>query len=146
MANKSIKFEIATPERVVFKENIFQVTVPTTTGDITILPEHMPLVSVLKSGVIEVKKNEEEVAVMSVSGGFIEIMKDKIVILADTAERAEEIDEKRVEEARKRAEDAKKKARSEDTVEFTEIAAKLEKELARARAVTRWRKLKGNGR
>ncbi len=146
MANKTIKFEIATPERVVLKQDILQVTVPTTSGDITILPEHMPLVSVLKPGVIEVKQTDDQIEIMSVSGGFIEVMKDKIVILADTAERAEEIDEQRVEEARERAEDAKKKVRMEDQVDFTEIAAKLEKELARVRAVTRWRRLRGSGK
>ena len=142
MAKKTIQFEIATPERVVLKEEIIQVTIPTTSGDITVLPEHMPIVSVLKPGVIETKNQKEEIEIMSVSGGFVEVMKDRIVILADTAERAEEIDEKRVEEARKRAEETKKKIRMEDKVEFTEIAVKLEKELARLRAVDKWRKLK----
>ena len=144
MATHNIKFEIVTPERVVLREEILQITVPTTSGEITILPDHIPLVSVLKPGVIEVKKADGKIEVMSVSGGFIEVLHDKIVILADTAERAEEIDEARVEEARLRAEELKKTTKNADDVQFANIAAQLEKELARMRAVSRWRKLKGD--
>lgn len=144
MASHNIKFEIVTPERVVLREEVLQVTVPTTSGEITILADHIPLVSVLRPGVIEVKKINGKIEVMSVSGGFIEVLHDKIVILADTAERAEEIDEARVEEARMRAEELKKTAKNEDDVQFANIAAQLEKELARMRAVNRWRKLKGD--
>jgi len=144
MATHNIKFEIVTPERVVLREEILQITVPTTSGEITILPDHIPLVSVLKPGVIEVKKTDGKIEVMSVSGGFIEVLHDKIVILADTAERAEEIDEARVEEARLRAEELKKTTKNADDVQFANIAAQLEKELARMRAVSRWRKLKGD--
>lgn len=142
MSQKTIKFEIVTPERVVLKQEALQVTVPTTSGEITILPDHIPLVSVLRSGVIEVKRADNIVEIMSVSGGFIEVLKDKIVILADTAERAEELDEKRIKEARTRAEEIKKNAKAADDVDFTAVAAKLEKELARMHAVDRWRRLK----
>ena len=144
MSLKTIKFEIVTPERVVLREEILQISVPTTSGEITILPDHIPLVSVLRPGVIEVKGADNKINIMSVSGGFIEVLHDKIVILADTAERAEDIDEKRVEEARARAEELKKTAKNEDDVQFTNIAAQMEKELARLRAVSRWRKLKGD--
>jgi F-type H+-transporting ATPase subunit epsilon len=142
MAAKTIKFEIVTPERVVLKREVFQVTVPTTTGEITILPDHIPLVSVLQPGVIEVKRTDGISEIMSVSGGFIEVLADKVVILADTAERAEEIDEERIKTAQKRAEDLKQNAKSLDDVEFADVTAKLEKELARVRAVSRWRRLK----
>jgi len=143
MSQKTIKFEIVTPERVVLRQEILQITVPTTSGEITILPDHIPLVSVLQPGVIELKRSDNIVEIMSVSGGFIEVMKDKIVILADTAERAEELDEARIQEAHNRAEELKKTAKNRDDVEFTEIAAKLEKELARLRAVNKWRRLRG---
>jgi len=140
---KTIKFEIVTPERTVLKQEILQITVPTMSGEITVLPDHIPLVSILKPGVIEVKTADNNLEIMSVSGGFIEVMKDKIVILADSAERAEEIDEKKVEEARLRAEEAKKNAKSVDDVEFARISAQIEKELARLNAVNKWRRLKG---
>ena len=145
MANKTIQFEIVTPERVVLKQEILQATVPTASGEITILPDHIPLVSILEPGVIEVKRADNVIEIMAVSGGFIEVMKDKIVILADTAERAEELDEAQIEAARQKAEELKKNAKSQDDVEFTDIAARLEKELARLHAVNRWRKLKGDG-
>ncbi len=141
MIPKTIKFEIVTPERVVLKEEITQITVPTKCGEITVLPGHIPLVAPLVAGVIETKKTNGEVEIMSVSGGFIEVLRDKVVILADTAERAEEIDIARAEEGIKRAEEAKKEIRSFDKVRFTNINASLAKELARTKAVKRWKKI-----
>lgn len=146
MSHKTIQFELVTPERVVLREEIRQITLPTTSGEVTILPEHIPLVSILKPGVLEVRRPDDSLEIMSVSGGFLEVMKDKIVILADTAERAAELDEQRVEEARQRAEEAKKTAINIDDVEFARIAARLEKELARTHALNRWRKIKGGNR
>ena len=124
---KIIKFEIATPERVVLKEEITQVSVPTVEGEITVLPGHLPLVSILKPGVLELKKVDASTEIISVSGGFIEVLHDKIIILADTAERAEEIDIAWAEEARKRAEESIKNSRNIDSVEFAHLSAMLEK-------------------
>ncbi|MFA5130914.1 MAG: ATP synthase F1 subunit epsilon [Patescibacteria group bacterium] len=142
MSQKTIKFEIVTPERTVMKTEALQVTVPTTSGEITILPDHIPLVSILAPGVIEVKRNDNVIEIMAVSGGFIEVLKDKIVILADSAERAEELDEERIKEAQQKAIDLKNTAKAIDDVEFADVSARLEKELARMRAVNKWRRLK----
>lgn len=139
---KRIKFEIATPERVVLKEEILQVTVPTQEGEITVLPKHSPLVSVLKPGVLELKKLDGEIEIISVSGGFVEVLLNKVIILADTAERAEEIDIERAEEARKRAEESLKDMRSVDASQFAQLAAQIEKELARVRSAKKWRSLR----
>ncbi|MEI7451671.1 MAG: ATP synthase F1 subunit epsilon [Candidatus Falkowbacteria bacterium] len=139
--NKTIKFEIVTPERTVLKEQVLQVTVPTADGEITVLPHHIPLVSILRPGVIEVKNEAGEMEIIACSGGFIEVAHDKIVILADTAERAIELDEARIEEARAKAEELKKN-KDVDAVKFAEASAMIEKQLARTRAVRRWRKLK----
>jgi F-type H+-transporting ATPase subunit epsilon len=139
----TIKFEIVTPERVVLKEEIIQVTVPTRQGEITVLANHIPLVANLLPGVIEIKKINGDMDIISVSGGFIEVLKDKVVILADTAERAEEIDVDRAEEARQRAENLKKNATRYDREEFTRVSANIAKELARTRAVNRWKKIRG---
>jgi len=140
--NKYIKFEIVTPERVVLKEEITQITLPTKMGEITVLPNHIPLVASLLPGVIHVKKKNGEEEVMSVSGGFLEVLKDKVVILADTAERAEELDFKRAEEAHRRAAELKEKARKGENINFVEVNAAIERELARTKAVKRWRKIK----
>jgi len=142
MSDKFIKFEIVTPERVVLKEEITQITLPTKAGEITVLPDHIPLVSSLVPGVIHVKRRNGEDEIISISGGFLEVLKDKVVILADTAERAEELDMRRAEEAHRRAAELKEKARRGEDVNFAEVNAAIERELARTKAVKRWRKIK----
>ena len=142
MSQKFIKFEIVTPERIVLKEQVTQVTAPTRQGEITVLPGHIPLVASLQPGVIEIVKSDGTQDIMSVSGGFIEVLKDKVVILADTAERAEEIDIDTVEEARRQAEKTKTEMRHFDRERFTNISAQISKELARTKAVKRWKKIK----
>lgn len=143
MAKKTIKFEIVTPEKSVLKREVISVTIMTTSGEITVLADHIPLVTVLKPGVLEMKDEDGEIEIMSLSGGFMEVMRDKIVVLADTAERASELDENRIEEARLRAENRKKEITNVDQVQFTNISAQLDKELARSKALNRWRRLKG---
>jgi F-type H+-transporting ATPase subunit epsilon len=140
--DKIIKFEIVTPEKTVLKEDIIEVTIPTEEGELTILPHHAPLVALLKPGVLVLKKADGSQDVAFIAGGFLEVLRNKIVVLADTAERAENIDEAKVEEAKARAEKAMKETRHEDAEEFARIAASLEHELAKTRAVSRWRNLR----
>lgn len=110
-------------------------------GEITILPSHVPLVALLKPGVIEAVLEDGQHELMAVSGGLIEVMSGKVVVLADTAERAAELDEERIALARSRAESLKEQAEHIDDVEFARLSAALETELARERALKRWRKL-----
>jgi len=142
MSNNLINFEIVTPEKTVLKEKAKRVTLPTREGELTILPHHIPLVSIIKAGVIEIENEKGEIEVMSISGGFIEVLKAKVVILADTAERALEIDETRAEEAKTRAEELKKQLTTADMHRFTELNTAIAKELARSKAVRRWKKVK----
>jgi F-type H+-transporting ATPase subunit epsilon len=142
MPDKLIKFEIVTPERTVLKEDILQISVTTKNGEITVLPNHLPLVATLAPGVIEIRKPGNEIEVMSISGGFIEVLKDKIVVLADTAERAEEIDIIRAEVAHKKAVELMKQERQIDHLSFARTNALIEKELARTKAVKKWKKMK----
>jgi F-type H+-transporting ATPase subunit epsilon len=137
-----IKFEITTPERVVLKEEVKQVTVPTREGEITILPGHIPLVSILDPGVIEVLGQNDNHHIFSLSGGFIEVLRDKVVILADTAERAEEIDIEEVERAMNEARETLNNLRREDKERFANINAGISREMARSKAVKRWKKIK----
>ncbi len=125
-----IKFKIVTPERTVYETEIDQVTLPTQEGEITVLPEHIPLIAVLAPGELVIKQNGKEVA-MAVSGGIVEVRKNELVILADTAERAEEIDIKRAEEAKKRAERLKDEKIRTDESQYATAAAIFEKNLAR---------------
>ncbi|MDO8674075.1 MAG: F0F1 ATP synthase subunit epsilon, partial [Dehalococcoidia bacterium] len=101
MAN--LKFEIVTAERVVYTDEVSMVIAPGVEGELGILPHHTPLLTMLKPGEVRLKKGSEEVSLF-VSGGFLEVMPDKVVILADTAERADEIDVARANESRRRAE------------------------------------------
>lgn len=142
MSKKIIKFEIVTPEKVILSEQITQVVVPTKAGEITVLAGHLPLVSSLESGVIIAKKEDGSDVIMAVSGGFCEVTKEKVVILADTAERADELDEERIKEARVLAEKSKEDVKHMDAERFANISAKLQKELARERALKKWRNIK----
>lgn len=132
MAQLNIKFKIVTPERTVFEEEIDQATLPTTAGQITILPNHRSYIASLEPGEIVLKKNDKE-SFMAISGGFIEFHKNELIVLADTAERAEEIDLKRAEEGRKRAEELKEQAISMDDEEYARVAAAIQKESVRIR-------------
>ena len=133
-----INFEITTPERIVYTDEVDEVILPTPQGEIGILPHHIPLVSILSAGEIRIKK-ADEIIQMATSGGFIEVKPNKVVALADTAERAEEIDEARAEEARIRAQGLLKEKRV-DAKEFATLTAKIEKELARLKVAKRRRR------
>ncbi|MEK7158908.1 MAG: F0F1 ATP synthase subunit epsilon [Patescibacteria group bacterium] len=126
-----INFKIATPERVVFKDEVDSITLPTQSGEITILPNHLPLISVLKPGDIVIKKGNDTFDI-AVSGGFIEVLSTKVVVLADTAERSEEIDVARAEAAVKRAQTLREEKLT-DSREFAKVAALIEKELVRVK-------------
>ena len=97
-----IKFEIVTAERVVYSDEVDVVVAPGIQGQLGILPHHAPLMTTLQPGELLVRKGAEEQSIF-VSGGFLEVRGDKVVVLADTAERAEEIDIARAEAAKRRA-------------------------------------------
>ena len=90
---RTLLCEIVTPERIIYTNEVEMVVAPTIDGEIGILPLHMPLVSVLRPGEIRVKwNNEKDVEWFAVSGGYIQIHEDKVIILADDAEIASKID------------------------------------------------------
>lgn len=99
-----IRLEIVTAERVVFSEEVESVVAPGIEGQLGILPHHAPLMTTLQTGDLRVRKNGEEFS-MAISGGFFEVRPDRIIVLADVAERAEEIDLARAEKAKQRAQE-----------------------------------------
>jgi F-type H+-transporting ATPase subunit epsilon len=139
-----IKFKIVTPERTVVEEEIYQATLPVEGGEVTILPEHIPYIGALSAGEIILRKTVggEEIN-LATSGGFIEFHENTMVILADTAERAEEIDLARAEEARKRAEDLKNEQIHMGEEEYARTAALVEKEMARVRVARKHHSRRG---
>ncbi len=129
MAKLSV--EIITGERVVYQQNdVDMVVAPGLEGTLGILPSHAPLVSLLSQGELRVKKGGGEESLV-VFGGFIEIVDDKVIILADSADRVDEIDLARATEARQNAEDALKNR--EGVVNLEEAEASLRRAAIRER-------------
>lgn len=134
MINEMIKLEIVTPEKRVLDESVDAVTIPTEKGEIGILPNHAPLISTLKSGILSytIKGTTER---MVISGGFVEVGTGKISVLADIAETADEVN---VETARAEKEAAEKTlgAWSGTDEEFEAEKEKLEQAQARLQLVS----------
>jgi len=127
-----LRLKIVTPERLVLEEEAYSVTLPAESGEITILPDHVPYIGSLRPGEIFFRREANaEPERLAVSGGFTEFHGNVLSVLADTAERAEEIDIERAEEAKKRAEELKSERHLLDDEEYARVAASLEKEFAR---------------
>lgn len=120
--------EIVTPERVVYSDDVDQLNAPTLDGRVGILPRHEALLTILDAGEMTIIKNGETTP-YAISGGFMEVHSSRVTILADTIERADEIDEARAAASRKRAEDilASRQSLENDA----EIEASLKKALVR---------------
>lgn len=128
---QNLELEITTPEREVIRTRVAQVSIPTTEGEITVLPGHVPLIAPLNSGELRAVDADGKDVLMAVSGGFVTVRPDgRLVILADTAERAEELDVAAIEEAVARAE-AALAAKTDDAERFADATAGLARELAR---------------
>ena len=138
-----LTLQIVTPERIVFsEEGVDSVTLPGSEGELTVLPEHAPLMTALHPGVLYFRKGGEEIDV-ALSGGFLEVRDDKVTVLADTAERSDEIDAARAEEARERA--AARLATREGEMDIARAMAALERAQARLRVLERRRRRPGTG-
>lgn len=137
-----LKFEIVTAERIVYSDDVDIVVAPGIEGQLGILPGHAPLMTMLQPGELLARKSGEEVA-MFVSGGFLEVMGDRVTVLADVAERADEIDVERAEAARCRAEDRIKACSTE--VDLTRAEAALRRSLVRLKIAERRRKKPRSG-
>jgi F-type H+-transporting ATPase subunit epsilon len=132
--------EIVTAERQVYNEtDVDMVVAPGSEGVLGIMPRHAPLLTMLKPGSLRVKKSGTEQE-MAVSGGFLQVNADRVLILADHAERAEEIDAAAAEEARRRAEQALTEAqRSGSTVQVQAAREMLHASLVRLNVARRRR-------
>jgi len=120
--------EIVTAERVVLEDEVDQVNAPTRDGRVGILPRHESLLTILQPGELTIIKDGVRTP-FAISGGFMEVLSNRVTILADTVERADEIDEVRAEEARRLAEERKGMAQSERDMQIAEL--QLRKEMAR---------------
>lgn len=137
-----LTYSIVTPERIVQEGEADSVSVMTSLGEITILPQHVPLVALMKAGEMRIKNGKEDMLLVT-STGLVEVRSgSKVVVLADSAERSEELEIAAIEAAKKRAEEALTEARNRNDVSAADAAAHLERELARYRVAIK----KGKGR
>jgi len=133
--------DIVTAERLVLsEEGVDEVVAPGIEGELTVLPMHAPLLTMIKPGVMRIKRGNDETD-MAITGGFLEVRDDRVTILADAAERAEEIDVARAEEARRRAE--QQLERRETDVDLARVSAELQKALVRLKVAERRRRRTG---
>jgi F-type H+-transporting ATPase subunit epsilon len=133
----TFKLEIVTAERMVFSEEVSALIAWGIEGQLGILPHHAPLMTMLQPGDLMIRKDKEE-EYLVISGGFLEVRPDKVIILADACERAEEIDLARAEEAKKRAQETMKAAPL--TAQAASAEAALRRSLARLKVAERKRR------
>ncbi len=138
----SLKLDIVTAEHIVYSEDVDAVIAPGVEGQLGILPHHAPLMTILQAGELVARRGGEE-DTLAISGGFLEVRPDRVIVLADSAERAEEIDMERAEAAKQRAEQ-RLTERGAPGVDAARIEASLQRAMARltvAEKIKRRRKL-----
>lgn len=136
-----LKVEVVTAERVVFSDDaVDEVVAPGVEGQLAVLPRHAAFMTMLQPGELRLVKGGEEI-ILAVTGGFLEVRENKVMILADAAERAEEIDVARAEAARRRAEETLAARKSGIDLARAEVA--LRRALARLEVVERRRRRPG---
>ena len=130
-----IQLEIVTPERLVYEDEVESVNVPGVEGELGILPHHAPLVSTLGYGELRIRKGGSEES-FAIVGGFVQVRPDKVVVMAETADLASEIDLERAQEARREAERALETGYTEGA-DLSAARAALQQALMRIRVAER---------
>jgi F-type H+-transporting ATPase subunit epsilon len=133
-----IRCEVVSQDRIVFQGDVDIVNLPGADGDMGILPNHSPVLTLLRYGVVSVKTKTDE-QFFTVAGGVAEVQPDQVTILADAAENVDEIDIHRAEMARKRAEDALARTPQTQTDEYLAMQAAMRRSNLRLDAVRRYK-------
>ncbi|GIK36680.1 MAG: ATP synthase epsilon chain [Chloroflexota bacterium] len=134
----TLHLEIVTIERKVFDDEVNMVVAPGSEGMLGILPRHAPLLTALNYGELQIKKDGQEDQFFAIGGGFMEVQPNHVVVLADSAEHAEEIDIERAEAARRRAEESL--ARAPEELELEQAEAALRRSVIRLKVAERRRR------
>jgi F-type H+-transporting ATPase subunit epsilon len=100
-----LRLEIVTPEKLAYEDEVESVVLPGSEGELGVLPHHAPLVSTLGAGELRLRKGGQEES-FAIVGGFLQVLPDKVVVMAETADMASEIDLEKAQEARRKAEQA----------------------------------------
>jgi F-type H+-transporting ATPase subunit epsilon len=130
-AAPKIQFEVVTPQKLVYSEEVDKLEAPAIDGLIGIWPRHAPLVTAMKIGVVRVVNGSEEIQI-AISEGFMEVQPDRVNLVVRTAELPEQIDVDRAEAAKERAE--KKLEKDHENIDFARAEASYERALARLKA------------
>ena len=133
----AIRLDVVTAEGIVYSDDVDVVVAPAVEGQLGILPHHAPLMTTLEPGELRARKGGEEVC-LAIAGGFLEVRPDRVIVLADAAERSEEIDIARAEEAKRRAQERLR--HPTPGVDLAQTEAALRRSLARLQVVERRRK------
>ena len=133
MADKILQLEIVTPKRVVFKGEVTSLTAPGVVGGFQVLFNHAPLLSSLKIGEVKIKEASGTEFHYAISGGFVEVRENLILLLAETAERTDEIDAERAKASRDRAQ--KRMAEKKSDIDFERARLALYRALNRLKIV-----------
>jgi len=134
----TIRCEIISQDRIVYQGDADLVILPTVGGQLGILPNHSPLLTKLEYGIIRVRQDGDEM-IFTVAGGIVEVQPDQVTVLADAAERLEEIDEQRAEAAKSRAQELLNRGIDQDRDQYMAIWAALRRSTLRLEAVRRYR-------
>ena len=134
-----IRCEVVTAERAVFEDDVDMVVAPGIAGQLGILPHHAPLITALTFGELVIHREGQNDEYIAIGGGFMEVGSDHVTILADSAERADEIDEARAEEARRRAEETMAKEKDEGA-DYAQAEAALRRSMLRLKVARRRRR------
>ncbi len=134
----TIRCEIISQDRIVYQGDADLVILPTVDGQLGILPNHSPLLTKLEYGIIRVRQDGDEM-IFTVAGGIVEVQPDQVTVLADAAEKLEEIDEQRAEAAKSRAQELLNRGIDQDRDQYMAIWAALRRSTLRLEAVRRYR-------
>ena len=134
-----IRCEVVTAERTVFEDYVDMVLAPGIEGQLGILPKHAPLMTSLTYGELIIHRESQPDEFIAIGGGFMEVGPEHVIILADSAERAEEIDIARAEEARERAQELMSQKQRED-IDFARAEASLRRSVIRLKVARRRRR------
>lgn len=144
--SKLLKLKIVTPEKLILEEEVESVTLPTKEGEITVLPDHVPLIAPLASGDIVAFVNGDYIP-MAIVGGFLEVKNGdggstEVAILADFAEHIGDITDEAIEKAKAKAEELRKLSENKEVVDFEHFESELERSLTRVKIADKWKNKK----
>lgn len=144
--SKLLQLKIVTPEKLILEELVEYVSLPTKEGEITVLPNHIPLIAPLASGDIVAFISGEHLPI-AVVGGFVEVKKNdmgqtEVAVLADFAEHVSSISDEVIKQAKEKSEELRKLAINNEIVDFEHFETELERSLTRVKIADKWKNRK----